>query len=229
MKDEKRELERGKKKNWNECRRVIRFTGFEEDISTSEWLPSMYTREELDGDITTNTRNSSLISLFFCRLRTMAKRRQTMTGKEGAKERERKLEHLTRKKLKWPCFGVALVGWLGPREISWSPSGENTRAVYVYIYIYTCENNLWPVSKAYKEITKERKIFVNTENVFVFERSTSRRRLEERGVKFPGGWNFEGRKELRMESRQIPFWWMKLNEDSRKRRSIITVLRRVTF
>lgn len=82
---------------------------------------------------------------------------------------------------------------------------EYSSRVCIYIYIYTCENNLWPVSKAYKEITKERKIFVNTENVFVFERSTSRRRLEERGVKFPGGWNFEGRKELRMESRQIPF------------------------
>lgn len=51
MKDEKAgESERGKKKHWNECRRVIRFTGFEEDIS--EWLPSMYPREELDGDIT---------------------------------------------------------------------------------------------------------------------------------------------------------------------------------
>lgn len=33
-------------------------------------------------------------------------------------ERDRKLEHFTKKKLKWPCFGVALVAWLGRREIS---------------------------------------------------------------------------------------------------------------
>lgn len=37
------------------------------------------------------------------------------------------------KKLKWPCFGVALVGWLGPREISESKRREYLLFEPVYL------------------------------------------------------------------------------------------------
>lgn len=150
-----------------------------------------------------NEQIHEILALFlsFLPITNDGKRRQTMTGKEGGKERERKLEHLTRKKLKWPCFGVALVGWLGPREISGSPSGENTRSSSrVYIPARTICGR-YPRIQGDNEGKKNS--LVNTEHVFVFERSTSRRRLDGRDVKFPVGISKE--EKLKSWYARIPF------------------------
>lgn len=56
-----------------------------------------------------------------------------MTVNERRGEGSRKLEHWAKKKLKWPCFGVALVGWLGRREISESERREYTLLEPVYL------------------------------------------------------------------------------------------------
>lgn len=69
-------------------------------------------------------------------------------------------------------------------------------------YIYLREQFVAGIH-AYKEITKERKMFVNTEHVFVFERSTSRRRLDGRDVKFPVGISKE--EKLKSWYARIPF------------------------
>lgn len=69
-------------------------------------------------------------------------------------ERDRKLEHFTKKKLKWPCFGVALVAWLGRREIS-----ESKWRVYsLFEPVYLREQFVDCISTRIGEIRKEENI-----------------------------------------------------------------------